>query len=152
MFVMNSEVGCLKKFRYLSWIHMFDDVSAYTLRKPEDFFFLILAIKKNMDIFQIVLEVSSTIMSMHTFFLAVSQIHKKIECNKPACKIQNFLDGLNEFLFTDWPYSEICGVFTNYCIKNAAVFDVVYELTLQKNSDKLEKLTSLLAQIDELKK
>ena len=43
------------------------DVSTYTLRKPEDFFFLILATKK-MDIFQIILEVSSTIMSMHTFF------------------------------------------------------------------------------------
>ena len=46
-------------------------------------------------------------------------------------------------------------LFTNcciYCIKHLNVFDAVYELTLPRNSDKLDELENLVKNLDDLLK
>ena len=43
-------------------------------------------------------------------------------------------------------------LFGNYCTKHLNVFDSVYELTLPRNSDKLDELRNLVKNLDDLLK
>ena len=116
------------------------------------FFFLAEVRKKHItDTFDIILEISSTILSMHKFFLTASQIHEKFGCKKSApCKLGSFLAGLNEFLFEEKTYDEIHALFTKYCVEHHDVFYITYKLICPCNAEKLDKLSDLLINIDDL--
>ena len=89
---------------------------------------------------------------MQQIFFVVSEAHKKLGCEKDLCKVGEFLDGLDKLLSDDKAYDEMRVLFTNYCTWHLNVFVAVYELTLPKNSGKLDELGNLVKNLDDLQK
>lgn len=96
-------------------------------KEPIVFFSSLVIIKKRMDTFDIILEISSTILPMQKFFLVVSSAHKKFGCNKgTTCKGSEFIEGLDKVLFSDKTYDDMRTLFIEHCVKLNTILNCMY--------------------------
>ena len=64
-----------------------------------------------MDTFHIILEIASSTLGTQKFFFVASETHKKFNCMKNSCKVDDFIKELDKILSADSEYEEICAPF-----------------------------------------
>ena len=98
----------------------------------------------------IMLKISSTILSMQKVYSALCQAHIKLRCvNETNCKVAKFIDEL-KVLSANNSYDDMRRLFLESCARHNDIFDFVYKLTLPDHKDKLDKIEDLTKRHEDL--
>ena len=103
-----------------------------------------------MDTFHIILEIASSTLGMQKFFFVASETHKKFNCTKRSCKVDQFIKELDKILLADSEYEKIRALFIELYHKSVDIFDTLYRLNLPENVHSIDRIKELTGDITSL--
>ena len=104
-----------------------------------------------MDTFHIILKIASSPLGMQKFFFVASETHKKFNCTKSLCKVDQFVKELDKILSAYSEYEEIRALFIELCRKSVDIFDTLYRLNLPENGQSTDRIKELTGDITSLR-
>ena len=104
-----------------------------------------------MNTFRIILEIASSTLGMQKFFFVASETHKKFNCTKNSCKVNDFIKELDKILSADSEYEEIRTLFIEHCNKYVDIFDTLYRLYLPQSFHSIGRIKELTGDITSLR-